>query len=50
MKVDSPEYKALMKKWADESWNDEIQSDYESYIENEDSHGRLLVKNTGNTK
>ncbi|MDP2729611.1 MAG: hypothetical protein Q8O55_03930 [Dehalococcoidales bacterium] len=44
MKVDSPEYKALMAKQSEEAFQEEMQSDYESYLENEDAHGRLPVK------
>lgn len=38
MKVDSPEYKALMKKWSDEAWKEETQRDYEEYIEHKDNY------------
>jgi hypothetical protein len=41
MKVGSPEYEKLMKKWSDEEWKSEINVDYETYLENEDYHGRL---------
>jgi hypothetical protein len=44
MKVDSPEYKALMAKWSEEANAEETQTAYESYLENEDAHGRLPVK------
>lgn len=41
MKIDSAEYKALMKKWSDEAWEEETGRAREEYIENEDYHGRL---------
>jgi len=35
MKVDSEEYRTLMKKWSDEAWEEETQRDYEEYTEHE---------------
>jgi len=38
MKVDSEEYKALMKKWSDEAWIEETQRDYEEYAEHQENY------------
>ena len=32
-----------MKKQSDEAFKEEVQVEYESYLENEDAHGRLPV-------
>ena len=45
MKVDSPEYKTLMAKWSEEAFQEELNTEFESYLENEDAHGRLPVAN-----
>ena len=38
MKVDSQEYKDLMKKWSDEAWQEETQRDYDEYIEHKENY------------
>jgi hypothetical protein len=37
-KVGSPEYEALMKKWSDDAWNEEVTRDYEEYKEREENY------------
>lgn len=44
MKTDSQEYKDLMVKQSEESFREEVMTDYDTYLENEDAHGRLPVK------
>ena len=38
MKVDSVEYKELMKKWSEEAWIEETQAQYEEYLEHKDNN------------
>ena len=38
MKVDSEEYRALMKKWSDDSFKEETQRDYEEYQERQENY------------
>ena len=39
MRTDSQEFKDLMKKWGNESFIEELQTDSETYQENEDYKG-----------
>jgi hypothetical protein len=41
MKVDSQEFKDLMKKWSDEAWDEEMEIAEDEYYANEDMHGRM---------
>ena len=42
MKVDSEEYKALMKKWSDEAWEEETQRDYDEYMERQENYKTVI--------
>ena len=44
MKVDSQEFRDLMKKWSDEAWEEEMGNAYDDYLANEDMHGRLTTE------
>ena len=41
LKVGSPEYEALMAKWRKDAYQEEMQTEYETYLEHEDAMGRL---------
>ena len=41
MKIDSQEFKDLMKKWSDEAWAEEVSMAHEEYLCHEDMMGRL---------
>ena len=41
MKIDSPGFNKLMKFWSDEAWKEEMAEAEDTWLENEDYHGRL---------